>query len=455
MRIFRNRFCLLAILFGVMQQVVVASSTYFITRMGGSVASGGPFLLWCVLFFASLVAVFVPAFACDFFLNKAKYRSFADCIATCGKQLYNRPALRSSRKFCETRQPYFNNQCWSTVDEACNFYNDLLQVLCSVVCNVAVISAMLDPLFLLGYGGSLLVAAVALLLSRKAMRNLSAQAQHRQAHMQEALLSGWDTILTGNRCNFRAWRHSFVERAAAAQNGQQRAVTFTCTVNLLAMALSVLPVAGVILHFYFANQQNPTALTMLAVTLPRQVSIVQYLSVLIEYAMTMTGLLARLRQLQAAMQAPADECAFSGRTDWSRMRLYSRDGVTQPSSLAELQRCTGNFARGRYTLRGDNGSGKSTALMQLKAQLGDRACYLPATSNLYFKTTAHEGCSTGEKLLLQLRELLASPDSAQVAVLLLDEWDANLDAANVARVSALLDQVAAQKCVLEIRHRSA
>lgn len=454
MRVFCNGASLLAALFGILQQAVAASSTYFITRAGGSILGGGPFLFWLALFLASLVAVFVPSFAWNFFLNKSKYRSFAACMDLCGRQLYNHPVLHSSRRFCEARQPYFHNQCWGVVNEACDFFSDLLQVSCSVLFNVAVISAMLDPLFLLGYSGSLAVAAAGLLLARRKAQDLSRAAQERQAHMQEALLSGWDTILTGNRCNFRAWRRAFDGRVRDAGRAQQRAVVFSSAVNLATMALSVLPVAAVILHYFFTRRDDPQALMMLAVTLPRQVGIVQYLSTLIEYAMTLAGLAARIRQMEDAIKPPADTAPFCGRIRWDQLSLHSAAGQESCRSFADLSRGTRAFSPGRYTLRGPNGSGKSTVLMQCKEQMGDAACYLPAASSLYFDTTAHAGGSTGEKLLRQLRELLDSPDSAQVTVLLLDEWDANLDAGNVARVSSLLEQTAAKKCVLEVRHRT-
>jgi hypothetical protein len=60
------------------------------------------------------------------------------------------------------------------------------------------------------------------------------------------------------------------------------------------------------------------------------------------------------------------------------------------------------------------------------------------------------GFSTGERQLKSLEEIVNSTDAR---VYLLDEWDANLDAANKAKADALVDSLAARARVVEISHR--
>ena len=58
--------------------------------------------------------------------------------------------------------------------------------------------------------------------------------------------------------------------------------------------------------------------------------------------------------------------------------------------------------------------------------------------------------STGESLRKRLLEIL---DKVDVDVLLLDEWDANLDSENSEILSNLIDELSLKKCVIEVRHR--
>lgn len=103
----------------------------------------------------------------------------------------------------------------------------------------------------------------------------------------------------------------------------------------------------------------------------------------------------------------------------------------------------------RLTIRGDNGSGKSTMLMLVKKALEHRAFFLPTQNQLSFKGETHMH-STGEALKNRLAEIINMVD---VDVLLLDEWDANLDKENQEGLSKLIDELAQKKCVIEVRHR--
>ncbi|MFZ4098995.1 MAG: hypothetical protein ACOYKZ_01535 [Chlamydiia bacterium] len=105
---------------------------------------------------------------------------------------------------------------------------------------------------------------------------------------------------------------------------------------------------------------------------------------------------------------------------------------------------------GRYTLRGANGSGKTSLLLLLKQQLGDQAFFLPAKHNLMFQSHSSEG-STGQLLRRSLQEI---QDNIRVPLVLLDEWDANLDAQTAQQVSGEIDTLAQACCVIESRHRN-
>ena len=91
------------------------------------------------------------------------------------------------------------------------------------------------------------------------------------------------------------------------------------------------------------------------------------------------------------------------------------------------------YRPGRITLRGENGAGKSTLLMLVKNALNDRAFFLPTQNQLSFTSEANK-YSTGESLRNRLLEIL---ERVNVDVLLLDEWDANLDKENHERFPCL------------------
>lgn len=86
--------------------------------------------------------------------------------------------------------------------------------------------------------------------------------------------------------------------------------------------------------------------------------------------------------------------------------------------------------------------------MHLNAVL-KKSFYLPSAPSLVIDDTEITE-SSGEKLLRHLEYLSQGTDQ----ILLLDEWDANLDVINIRKTEMLLNRLAKQKVILEVRHRS-
>jgi hypothetical protein len=101
---------------------------------------------------------------------------------------------------------------------------------------------------------------------------------------------------------------------------------------------------------------------------------------------------------------------------------------------------------GRWTVRARNGSGKSTLLNVLKALKPDAIHYIPVKHGLAYH--AQQG-SAGQTLVRQLAETIRC---VQVPIVLLDEWPANLDAANTAGVHAVLQDYSRYVAVVEVRN---
>jgi ABC-type transport system involved in cytochrome bd biosynthesis fused ATPase/permease subunit len=105
---------------------------------------------------------------------------------------------------------------------------------------------------------------------------------------------------------------------------------------------------------------------------------------------------------------------------------------------------------GRYTITGPNGAGKSSVLKLLKIHLKDEAFYLPAKHQLLFPTDTTQG-SSGERTRRQLDEALTDES---INILLLDEWDANLDAVNTTFLDEKIRDLTSKKIVIEVRHKT-
>ena len=175
----------------------------------------------------------------------------------------------------------------------------------------------------------------------------------------------------------------------------------------------------------------------------------------------------------AANMLPAPDRDFDRRIKFDRLVLREGDHANVVSSVNDAMRIVQAQPTGRVNVRGGNGAGKSSLLASLKTELRQRAFYWPASDRLAFGFTGGVvpvdvegdedekivvaesmdkklGFSTGERQIKSLEEIVNDTDAR---VYLLDEWDANLDAANKAKADALVDALAARARVVEISHR--
>ncbi|MNV81935.1 phosphate transporter ATP-binding protein [compost metagenome] len=95
-------------------------------------------------------------------------------------------------------------------------------------------------------------------------------------------------------------------------------------------------------------------------------------------------------------------------------------------------------------MTGANGAGKSTLLKRIKEMRVD-ALLLGAETGFL---DADNGLSTGQRRVKEIESAL----SMAPTLLLLDEWNANLDGENCRKIDQLMDEASRRMVVIEVRH---
>jgi len=231
--------------------------------------------------------------------------------------------------------------------------------------------------------------------------------------------------------------------------------------QVLAIVISLLtsiPSLIVVVYYIYTNRDNVPNLSAFLVTLPVLFIILSYtyqtLSLVFRWAMHRSKLVSIYKAIEPIADSPM---VMEKKVKWSKIQICSSTvvpqdhiSVAEPSYINSYEDLLVHTTKsGRVTLRGENGAGKSTLLMLIKNELADRAFFLPTQNQLSFIAETNK-YSTGESLRNRLMEILERVD---VDVLLLDEWDANLDQDNREKLSLLIDELAEKKCVVEVRHR--
>ncbi len=455
-KILWNRFAFFSLLFLIIQQLIVASSTFWITDLSEAVVNHGNILLYLTLFVSSLFLVYIPGIFSGYNLEKSKSKALYQYTRHFSDKYKCLPETLSDKEFQSEKEPWLTNESSRTIEETYSVAYDSLATGLNTLFNIIAICIAIDSRLVIGYIASFIMLPIASKYFKNKISDAALQLQNDRKSLSQTLLSGWDNIIIGNIYNFSIWWKQYKERWAFYNQSSAHAVLITQVASTTATILSLIPIAGIFLWIFFTTDEA-AKLAALVATLPRQIQIIQHFEILSTYAMHWHGTFAKLKALIATIKTPSfDKDKFLHRIKKNEVTILMNEKSMDFESLDQFIHTITEKPTGRITIRGKNGSGKTTLINLIKKSLGNQAYYLPTHSKLLFEKSFEESYSTGERIKAYLEELsytlLKSEDTMRF-VLLFDEWDANLDLQNKQIISNLLDDFSKKHCVIEISHR--
>ena len=440
------------------QQILEASATFWLVKLMQYIIAGQNFFPILGLYLASLVIPYIPW--CIAFILKSTWkqeaeRSFINTYVSSNKnhlgEWGNKAIKEEKLSILTTEGP---NALNALIDYVFDFYSYSM----SVILNILALSIVVEPFFAVAYGMSVITVIIVMKTQRKKQRTLTQQALAARIGLCQSLLASWDNVLLGNEYNFKLWVDKTSQRLGSCL---QRTVELERCNQILAIIISLVtavPSLCVVVYYTVLHQSDRVHLSAFVVTLPILFIILSYtyqtLSLAFKWTMHRSKLMTLYRAIQASKETrhPTED-----KVQWPKLAMTQssngqKDGICMavPQILRSTEDLLQHTSRaGRFTIRGENGSGKSTALMLIKNALLEKSFFLPTHNQLSFAVETN-GSSTGEGLRTKLIEILQNVDAD---VLLLDEWDANLDKENRQKLSDLIDALSEKKCVIEVRHR--
>lgn len=445
------------------QQILEASSTYWLVTLMASITKGENFFPFLIFYLGSLAVPYIPwclAFILKITWKQEAQRSFTNAFVAANKDNigeWNNKALK------EQKLSILTSEGPNTIHALIDYLWDLFTYVLSVILNILALSIVVEPLFAVAYGVSITCVIFVMGLKRRTQRQLTQKALSARIDLCQSLLEAWDNVLLGNSYNFKLWQEKTTQRLNRCL---QRNVALERFDQILAIFVSLttsIPSLGVVIYYVTKHKANPVELSSFIVILPLLFMILSYTYQTLSLAFRWTMHRSKLTAIYKAIQGTSDaHLNLEKKIKWGKLMLtpfLAPEGkvlnatahtLACPMPVASHQDLL-NHAEypGRHTIRGENGSGKSTALVLIKQALAKRAFFLPTHNHLSFLAPSNNH-STGESLKNRLLEIL---DKVDVDVLLLDEWDANLDKENRESLSALIDKLSETKCVIEVLHR--
>lgn len=444
-----NRFGISSLVILSVQQAMEALPTLWIVLVIQSITLGEPFFLYLILFLLTHVSYYIPwcfAFIVRISWKQEALRSFINAFISSNR---NNIADWNNKSIKEEKLSILTGEAPTAINTLIDYIFDLYSYIASVVFNILFLSIVVEPLFAIVYSLSFTCVIILMQQMKRKQRLLTKIALIARVDLTQSLLAAWDNVLLGNHYNFTLWKEKTTQRLDRSLKKNIDLERFDQTMAMITSLITIIPSVVVVMYVAWTNQHDMVRLSTFVVTLPMLFTILSYtyqtLSLCFRWGMHKSKLASLFKTIQSSSKQAE---TMTKKVKWDKIRLMEETKMPLPiNSHHDLMQKTEQS--GRLTLRGENGSGKSTLLILMKAALENKAFYLPTHSELNF-TSEIDDRSTGEALHNRLVEILEKVPSD---VLLLDEWDANLDQDNREKLSGLIDEIATRKCVIEVVHR--
>ena len=435
-----NKHLQVALLFLLIQQIIVASSTYFIARLAQSLTEDTISILYMVLFALSLVAVYVPAYFCVTNTERAKYDAHKLYNDTFHTVFLGKTHLLSSDELQSTATTTLAQESNYTLETVIDSTFDISALVLNVLFNVLVIAWFLDGTLLLGYAVGIIFASIFVHFRRHTLKTAAKTDQQSRLNLAAKLFDSWDNVVIANKHNYTLYNNMVQKSFVTAKYNSVKSTSIQHINSSLGMIILMLPVFVVTAFIFNKNWNDAATMAVLIATLPRQIQLLQMCYALIGYHTSIGVIKTMLDGILEVLKPTTVD-----------LDTYIQANQIRVQQTGEIFDSTQLPKQGRVTLVGNNGVGKSCMLLKLKDHYQEQAYYLPAKHNLYFnyKTDkAHRG-STGQQLIKQIQEIR---EDDQSRIVMLDEWDAHLDKDNTQIIDQYLDDLAQTRLVMDVRH---
>lgn len=442
-----NRHTLSCAILLIIQQMILASSALWLILLSRDIVNGQPFWTHLGLYLCSLVLPYLPQAGMSVAFirwDQEAVRRYLDAFVANNVACLTQWSEKGKK---EATLAVINHEGLVTISDSLFYYWNLISAATNVLLNIATISVLLNLQFFGSYAISLALGVALVRLQARKQARLAHRAQKNRVGLGKMVLAAWDNVLIGNPHNFLLWKDATAKRIRRTIRGNVASESFQQVIAVVIAFITFVPSLAVAARSMYFSQHDLATLSAFAITLPRIFQILTFTYELL-FQVTRLGVMkTRLTNITNAITRPPEKTdTFQRRLSLSELEINSKSSLDLDSLLRATPLCD---VTGRFTLRGRNGSGKSSLLLHIKQVLRGQAFYLPNNHDLIFRKPTG-ACSTGERMREHFSELLSK---VRVPVLLLDEWDANLDATNVRLLSRLIDDLASTACVIEVRHR--
>ncbi|UYL09010.1 ABC transporter ATP-binding protein [Bdellovibrio sp. SKB1291214] len=424
------------------QQLLNALGTYALAKAGLSFENREKFVLWTL----ASILLFILSPVINIFIRRIEsILSFDAYRIFLSENLFSKSgnsSLWQSKNLKDRFLASIGSDASDYLGLVLFISMDIYSFVLSIVLGVLTLSFTIDMSLLPAFTCSGILSFLVYRKFSKKVEALYHVDQSARTALIGHLLKSWDNVLLRNSNILQNYQNSFIQKISSAQS---RAIKSATASELLIFVLGLatgLPVLLSASWIIWNSVSNTQVLIALLATLPRQLNILGVFRNVFQSLTSLLSVEAKFSVLCEGTVIPGRKLEEAIKTDLITINQNSF------SDIKEMMEKFEENPTGRFEVRGANGAGKSTFLLHLNHRL-DNSVYLPTHPDLMIGSETFSTRSSGENLLAHIEALA----SAKEEIILLDEWDANLDAENLQIVNTRINQIAKTKTIVEVRHR--
>jgi len=446
--LFKNKYFVWMLLGLVIQQASVGLSNYYLAQAATALTAGQNARMALAIFFALLLFPYVPGVLSLIELKKWYLSLRKNLVSDAAAKLFAKASLWSDQKARHERTALLVSESQIVLNDACHFCYETCSTVLNYSVNLVAMYYILHPsvamAFLLGMGLAGLVSKI----GQNEIARLAVQMEHQKSQVSSSLYGFWDNVVLGNTPHRDLWNRSFDVSISGLNQSTMRHERSSKGMSLLLMSISALPMLSVLAYRLFIAEASQTEMMVAAAMLPRMLQMINSSHVMFSLVTEFTSLESRLGAIFARLFA-AEGGELGTRITFDKIDVEGGEDIAGgQKNIGEFLRGLAQQKSGYLTLRGANGSGKSSLLLLMKEYFADRAVLLPSQSSLLLAGDYPAEFSSGELQLARLQDLLKHRGN----ICLLDEWDANLDPINRRRCEEIVAQASKDQLIIDIRH---
>lgn len=440
--IFNNKYFKASIILVICQQIFLALSTWFIAKSGYYLTSGNykEVKITLILFFIFAVLGYIVSSFVSILTIKSKNLSWKRYTkATIGT--ISLDINISSNDNLKKIISWINSEAPSTLGGATNFYIQFISIILNIIFTFIVFYIMLGKVISSILLIALIISILLVLFLKEKVKNSSSTLQEKNL----AIFTYIEPYIHKNYFGNSSMRSDANHKLDFRMNNYfSNLIKYSYLEQLIACLPIVVGVSAIIIYLIIIPVSDLTVLLgAIVAVLPRTLQLFGNVHALSLYSTQYIMIRVKLDKLTNFVKS-LSSYSIKDNLNFDLIKILKGNESVNPKFLLEKIK-NSDLSNGRYLVYGDNGSGKSSLLKFIKSM--DREAILISPNTFYSEN--NESLSTGMFQIKQINEILKQESK----VILLDEWDANLDSKNVALLDRLFNERSLNHIIIEVRHK--